>query len=152
VRLAEVFLSAGPQQREAGFTPPALYHAPLHPGEGELAESVYGDLVPLSTIASMGDPAAHLIEHLDGQPMLLDGKPIDADPGARLANAAQRTALGFRDRTCSEKGCDRPPTWSLHAHHLVPYSQGGATTVKNMVFYCTQHHILTHHPEAKRQG
>ena len=152
VRLAEVFLTADPHQREAAFTPPALYHTPLHPGEGELAESVYGDLVPLSAIAPMGDSAAHLIEHLDGQPILLDGKPIDTDPGARSANTAQRTALAFRDRTCSEEGCDRPPTWSLNAHHLIPYSQGGATTMENLTLLCSEHHILTHHPEAKRQG
>jgi len=63
---------------------------------------------------------------------LLDGVEVDRDPGARLASAAQRTALAFRDRHCTYPGCMRPPTWSLHAHHRTPFQQGGATVVKNL--------------------
>ena len=144
--LAEVFLAASPEQRGAQFTSPVLYTAPLDAGEGELATSVYGSLVPRAAITGPTDPNAHLLLIEGGEPVLLDGEEIDRDPAARLASAAQRTALAFRDRHCTYPGCTRPPTWSLHAHHKTSYRQGGATTVKNLSLLCSEHHTLTHHP------
>ena len=143
-RLAEVFLDAEPEQRAANFTAQALYTAPLDNSQ-ELAESVYGTLVPRSAITQPTDPNAHILHVRDGQPVLLDGEEIDADPSARLASPAQRIALAFRDRHCTYPGCTRPPTWSLHAHHKIPYQRGGATTVQNMSLLCSEHHTLTHH-------
>ena len=145
-RLAEVFLAASPEQRAAQFTTPVLYTAPLDADESELATSVYGSLVPRTAITGPTDPNAHLLLTEDGEPVLLDGEKIDREPTARLASAAQRTALAFRDRHCTYPGCTRPPTWSLHAHHKIPYRQGGTTTVKNLSLLCSEHHTLTHHP------
>ena len=145
-RLAEVFLDADPAHREAVFTPTTLYHLPLNPAEGLLAESAYGDLVPRSAAAAPGDAAAHLIEHDNGRPVLLDGQPIDTDPRMRLADAAQRIALALRDRHCTHPGCARPPTWSLHAHHTIPFSKGGPTSLKNLTLLCSEHHTHAHHP------
>jgi len=143
VRLAEVFLKAGPARRGARFSAPVLFSAPLD-GDG-LAESVYGVLVPRSAIPAPGDPGARVLHHRDGRPVLLDGKAIDLDPVARLASPAQRVALGFRDRHCTYPGCRRPLTWSLHAHHKKPYRPGGRTTVENMSLLCPEHHTLIHH-------
>jgi Domain of unknown function (DUF222)/HNH endonuclease len=142
-RMAEVFLAASPQQRGAQFPTEILYTAPLD--TDELATSIYGALVPRTAIPAQ---RARLLETRDGEPVLLDGEEIDRDPGARLASAAQRVALAFRDRHCTHPGCTRPPTWSLHAHHKVPYRQGGATTVKNLSLLCSEHHTLTHHPKS----
>jgi len=146
VRLAEVFLTASPEQRSAQFNAPVLYTAPLDADEGELATSVYGSLVPRTAITGPTDPNAHLLLTEDGEPVLLDGEKIDREPTARLASPAQRIALAFRDRHCTYPGCTRPPTWSLHAHHKTPYRQGGTTTVKNLSLLCSEHHTLTHHP------
>ena len=146
VRFAEVFLDASPEQRGAQFHTPALYTTPLD-GEDELAVSVYGTLVPRTAITQPTDPSAHLLHTRDGQPVLLDGEEIDREPAARLASPAQRTALAYRDRHCTYPGCMRPPTWSLHAHHTIPFGKGGATTVKNMSLLCSEHHTLTHHPD-----
>jgi Domain of unknown function (DUF222) len=142
-RFAEVFLSASPEQRGAQFSTEVLYTAPLD--TDELATSVYGALVPRSAIPQ---PNAHLLQTRGGEPVLLDGEEIDRDPGARLASAAQRVALVFRDRHCTYPGCSRPSTWSLHAHHRVPYRDGGVTVVKNLSLLCSEHHTLTHHPES----
>jgi Domain of unknown function (DUF222) len=130
-RLAEVFLAASPEQRNAVFCAQVLYTAPLD-DEGELATSVYGSLVPRTAITEPTDPNAHLLHTKDGEPVLLDGEEIDHEPTARLASPAQRTALAFRDRHCTYPGCSRPPTWSLHGHHKTSYRDGGATTVKNL--------------------
>ena len=148
VRFAEVFLNATPEQRGAQFTTPALYTTPLD--SDELAVSVYGTLVPRSAITQPADPNAHLLHTRNGQPVLLDGEEIDHEPAARLASPAQRTALAYRDRHCTYPGCMRPPTWSLHAHHKIPFGKGGVTTVKNMSLLCSEHHTLTHHPEPGR--
>jgi hypothetical protein len=145
-RLAEVFLNASPEQRGAQFSTEVLYTAPLD--TDELATSVYGALVPRTAIPGPRDPGAHLLQTRGGEPVLLDGEEIDRDPGARLASAAQRVALVFRDRHCTYPGCSRPSTWSLHAHHRVPYRQGGVTVVKNLSLLCSEHHTLTHHPES----
>jgi Domain of unknown function (DUF222) len=142
-RLAEVFLSASPEQRGAQFGTEVLYTAPLD--TDDLATSVYGALVPRSAISQSN---AHLLQTRGGEPVLLDGEEIDRDPGARLASAAQRVALVFRDRHCTYPGCSRPPTWSLHAHHKTSYRNGGATVVKNLSLLCSEHHTLTHHPES----
>jgi hypothetical protein len=126
-RLAEVYLAATPRQRGAQFTTDILYTAPL---DGhELATSVYDALVPPTAIPAQ---RVRLLETRNGQPVLLDGEKIDRDPTARLASAARRIALAFRDRHCTYPGCSRPPTWSLHAHHKVPYGRGGTTTVQNL--------------------
>jgi hypothetical protein len=140
-RMAEVFLSASPEQRGALFSTEVLYTAPLD--TDELATSVYGVLVPRTTIPA---PNAHLLQTRDGEPVLLDGEEIDRDPGARLASRAQRVALAFRDRHCTYPGCTRPPTWSLHAHHRTAFGDGGVTTVKNLSLLCSEHHTVVHQP------
>ena len=147
VRLAEVFLQASPEQRGVAFSPTSLYYALLTGSEEKnIAETLYGHLVPRSVVAPPDSATASVIHVQDGQPVLLDGERIDTTPTARLASPAQRTALAFRDRHCTHPGCDRPVSWSLHAHHRVPFSKGGPTVLKNLTLLCTQHHTLAHLP------
>jgi hypothetical protein len=108
----------------------------------DTAETVYGDLIPLSEIKN---PDAHRIEvDDDGQPVTLDGANLDTAPTARLASREQRTALAYRDRHCTYPGCARPTTWSLNAHHLVPFRNGGPTVMNNLTLLCSEHHTLAH--------
>jgi hypothetical protein len=146
VRFAEVFAAADAKQRGAQFTPGTVYHAPLDPNaDAGLTENVYGDQLPRTVLAPLGNPATHLIHHdREGRPILLDGERLDQDPGARLASSSQRIALGWRDRMCRYPGCGRPPTWALHAHHVKPYSEDGPTVMNNLALYCTEHHTLEH--------
>jgi hypothetical protein len=147
VRLAEFFLHIAPGQRDATFTPKTLYTAPLDAEEGDLAESVYGILLPRTVLAPPGHPAAHILRHdAQGQPVLLDGEKIDAAPTVRLASPAQRVALAWRDRHCTFPGCTRPTTWSLHAHHRIHHRHGGPTTLQNLSLLCSEHHTLVHQP------
>ena len=146
-RLAEVYLAATTEQRGATFTAPALYHAPLDAAQDAgLAETLYGQAVPRDALPPMGNPAAHLLEHVAGQPTRLDNRPLDRHPTARLASSDQRIALAWRDKTCIHPGCDRPPTWSLHSHHVIPYSSRGPTTMRNLALLRSEHHTLAHHP------
>jgi hypothetical protein len=151
-RLAEVFHHAPAKLREADFHQPMLFSAPLRATEDDpFAVSVYGALVPRQALPQPTDPTAHLLQYDEqGQPVRLDGVKIDIDAGARLANRAQRVALEYRDRHCTFPGCTRPATWSLHAHHRTPFSQGGATTMANMVLLCPEHHTLAHQPDREK--
>ncbi|MFN8035875.1 MAG: DUF222 domain-containing protein [Acidimicrobiia bacterium] len=71
------------------------------------------------------------------------GEILDAGRSIRVPSAAQRRALVVRDRGCVFPGCDRPPGW-CDAHHLVPWSDGGATDLTNLVLLCSHHHHLVH--------
>ncbi|WP_243866868.1 HNH endonuclease signature motif containing protein [Actinophytocola oryzae] len=51
-----------------------------------------------------------------------------------------------RDRGCVAPGCDRPPEW-CDAHHLVHWSDGGATSIDNTALLCGYHHTLVHQGE-----
>ena len=161
--LAEVFLQAPVPLRDAAFTTPILFHAPLPTDamrnstadtKSEIpdgcAVSAYGQLVSLSNLPPLQDCAVHqLLTDEDGQPKILDGVEIDTDPHARLATPAQRIALAHRDRHCTYPGCNRPATWSLDAHHKIPHSKGGQTTMVNLTLVCSQHHTTLHHPDTR---
>src|SRR5690606_14843978 len=63
---------------------------------------------------------------------------LDLGRSRRFHSKAQRIALGLRDRGCTAEGCDRPAGW-CHAHHDIPFSQGGPTDVKTGRLLCSRH-------------
>jgi len=74
-----------------------------------------------------------------------ESEVLDLGRAARLFTKAQRRALALRDRTCRAEGCTVPGTWS-EAHHLVPWSQGGETDLRNAALLCSRHHHRAHDP------
>jgi len=55
--------------------------------------------------------------------------------------------LAVRDGGCRFPGCDRPVSW-CEAHHVVPWADGGATALSNLVLLCWRHHHdFAHHPK-----
>ena len=73
----------------------------------------------------------------------LSGQPLDVGREHRTAPPAIRRALHARDHGCRWPGCDSPVPW-CDAHHLVPWSQGGATSIDSMLLLCRYHHTLVH--------
>lgn len=71
------------------------------------------------------------------------GEVLDVGRQLRLASAAIWKALVARDRHCRFPGCTRPPLF-CHAHHLVPWFEGGPTSPANMLLLCSHHHRLVH--------
>lgn len=69
--------------------------------------------------------------------------PLDLGRTSRLHTPAQRTAMAIRDQGCTAEGCDRPPGWS-EAHHEIPWSRGGGTSVEQGRLLCPHHHQLAH--------
>ncbi|HYM50236.1 MAG TPA: DUF222 domain-containing protein [Candidatus Limnocylindrales bacterium] len=77
--------------------------------------------------------------------VLLDSHSLVTDVGRarRVVSPATRAALNARDRTCQWPGCERPQSWSA-AHHLLHWTQGGATDLGNLILLCHRHHQMVH--------
>ncbi len=84
-------------------------------------------------------------------PMVLGGtsEVLDVGRRRRFHTRAQRLAIAQRDKTCVVGGCDAPPS-RCHVHHVIPWSEGGSTSVKDGRLYCSAHHAMVHDP--KRSG
>jgi Domain of unknown function (DUF222) len=80
-------------------------------------------------------------------PVVLGGKSVILDAGAkaRFHTQPQRIVMGVRDRGCTAEGCDVPPAM-CHAHHDIPFSAGGPTSVANGRLLCGHHHRRIHDP------
>ncbi|HET8583246.1 MAG TPA: HNH endonuclease signature motif containing protein, partial [Jatrophihabitans sp.] len=57
----------------------------------------------------------------------------------RCFTEQQRLAMIARDGGCSFPGCDTPPRL-CQAHHLIPWQDGGPTSVDNGTLICGYHH------------
>jgi hypothetical protein len=80
-------------------------------------------------------------------PLVLGGESEILDQGrdARLVNAATRKALNVRDKTCTTLGCSVPAEF-CEAHHVVPWSRGGRTSLQDCKLLCPFHHHRAHDP------
>ncbi len=54
-------------------------------------------------------------------------------------------AIALRDAGCRIGGCDAPQSW-CDVHHVVPWENGGDTSVTNGAMACRRHHRLVHTP------
>ena len=77
--------------------------------------------------------------------VLLDSESqvIDLGRAKRLPSEPMRRALEARDRGCRWPECDRPAKWCA-SHHLVPWTEDGATDLDKLVLLCHRHHTLVH--------
>jgi hypothetical protein len=70
------------------------------------------------------------------------GTPIALGRLRRTPSAAMMRALRRRDRTCRFPRC--PARRYTDAHHVVWWSRGGRTDLRNLVLLCGFHHRLVH--------
>jgi hypothetical protein len=71
------------------------------------------------------------------------GRPVGIGRRGRAVPSQIMRVLRHRDGgACRFPGCQQK-RW-LHAHHLVHWAQGGATTLDNLVLLCHAHHRLIH--------
>jgi Domain of unknown function (DUF222)/HNH endonuclease len=95
------------------------------------------------------DPDAGLAARLRAGLALLPpplGAPtqlLDLGRATRVVPPALRRALAVRDGGCVAAGCGRPAPWT-DAHHLLPWLQGGPTSLDNLVLLCRSHHRAVH--------
>ncbi|MCW3157561.1 HNH endonuclease signature motif containing protein [Micropruina sonneratiae] len=87
-------------------------------------------------------------------PIILGGpsEVLDVGRTQRLVTAPIRAALNHRDQGCVFPGCNNPPE-TCHAHHIVPWWNGGTTALHNLVLLCPHHHAIiepSHNPTTDR--
>jgi hypothetical protein len=71
-----------------------------------------------------------------------DGEPLSLGRKRRSVSPALRRALASRDRGCRFPGCESRRF--VDAHHVRHWSQGGETSLDNLVSLCRRHHRLVH--------
>ena len=74
-----------------------------------------------------------------------DSEILDVGRTRRLVTDAIRKALNLRDRGCTEIGCTMPAAF-CEAHHVVPWSRGGRTSLADTKLLCSFHHHRAHDP------
>src|SRR6184192_1062748 len=62
---------------------------------------------------------------------------------SRSIPPATRRALAARDHHCVAQSCDRQPSW-CDGHHRQFWTNGGPTTLPNLVLLCRPHHRMVH--------
>jgi len=70
--------------------------------------------------------------------------PLDVGTAVEIIPAHLRRAVTTRDRHCRFPGCDQPPP-ACQPHHIIPRSEGGPTSLANMMLLCTFHHLIAIH-------
>jgi hypothetical protein len=71
-----------------------------------------------------------------------DGEPLSVGRMRRTVSTPLRRALAARDRGCRFPGCENRRF--VHAHHAQHWSQGGETSLTNLISLCARHHRLVH--------
>lgn len=72
-----------------------------------------------------------------------NGSILDVGRTQRLFTFAQRKILVARDMGCAFPDCVAPPQWT-EGHHIIPWKDGGVTSVDNGVLCCSLHHHYLH--------
>lgn len=75
-----------------------------------------------------------------------DSDVLDYGRSFRIVPENLRRLLISRDHGCAFPGCDRPAPWT-EAHHIIPWAEGGETSLDNSVLVCSRHHHLVHRSE-----
>ena len=80
-------------------------------------------------------------------PAVLGGasQVLDLGRRRRFHTGSQRIALALEQGGCTAQGCDWPPGM-CHAHHDVPWSRGGPTSLRQGRLLCPRHHARAHDP------
>jgi hypothetical protein len=81
-------------------------------------------------------------------PVVLGGNSeiLDLGRSRRLVSDAIRKALSLRDQGCTTLGCTMPAAF-CEAHHAVPWSRGGKTSLDDCELLCPWHHHRAHDPD-----
>ena len=108
-----------------------------HTEHGEICEIAGVGPIPVATATEyLGEAFLKLL--------VMDGTDIRtiAHMG-RAIPAKLRSAVEERDRVCQVPTCDM--TMGLEIDHIVPFAEGGAASLENLVRLCKRHHLLKTH-------
>jgi hypothetical protein len=113
------------------------YLVNVHVDQAALAGETGRSSMPIESVKRLCcDGSAVVIKEEDGQPLSVGRK-------TRIVPRAIERAVRSRDQHCCVfPGCKN---WRfLDCHHVEHWSNGGETSVDNLVLLCTKHHTLVH--------
>ncbi len=117
------------------------------PGEPIPGRSVLRDLVLADAVALLSGPGGLASWLRTGSltgPAASVSLPLDVGAATETIPPHLRRAVILRDRHCAAPGCDQPPA-ACQAHHIVPRSRGGPTSLENLLLLCSFHHLILIH-------
>ena len=118
------------------------------PGTGaQLGRAAARELILHNAVALLSGPAGLASWLRTGTltgPAASISLPLDVGAVTDLIPGHLRRAVITRDRHCAAPGCDQPPA-ACQVHHIIPRSQGGATSLTNLLLLCTFHHLILIH-------
>jgi hypothetical protein len=113
------------------------YLVTIHVDQSALAEGNGRSSLPIESVKRLC---------CDGQAVVIGenekGEPLNIGRKTRTVPTAIKRALMARDKGCSFPGCHH--TRFVDAHHIEHWSNGGETSLDNLVLLCSQHHKLVH--------
>jgi hypothetical protein len=138
VAIARTYLDGGVAGASAESASTAdRYQVVVHVDEAALHGGVGRADAPLETVKRLACDSSVVVVTEDER-----GTPLDVGRKQRTVSTPLRRALWSRDRHCTFPGCHR--TRFVAAHHVHHWTDGGPTSVDNLVLLCSQHHRLLH--------
>ena len=98
----------------------------------------------IDVVSGPGGVASYLRGALLNAPFSSLSQPLDISRTIRTIPPHLRTAVTLRDKHCQFPGCRQPPS-VCEVHHLIPWAQGGPTSLGNLGLYCRFHHQIAIH-------
>ena len=114
------------------------YLVTVHVQQSALAGEEGRSALPIETVKRLccDSKAVVITEDEEGEPLSIGRK-------SRIIPRAIERAVRARDRNCcSFPGCLN--SRFLHCHHVEHWSNGGETSLDNLMLLCTKHHTLVH--------
>ena len=114
------------------------YLVTVHVDQSALANGAGRSALPIESVKRLC---------CDGQAVVITeddkGEPLNIGRKTRIVPAAIQRALRARDNNCCTfPGCRNRRY--LHSHHVEHWSNGGETSLNNLMLLCTKHHTLVH--------
>ncbi len=95
-------------------------------------------------LSGPGGLAAYLRTRLPDDLVASVSLPLDIGAVTDTIPVHLRRAVTIRDPHCRFPGCTQPAT-TCQPHHIIPRSQGGPTSLANLINLCTFHHLIAIH-------
>ena len=113
------------------------YLVTIHVDQSALAGNNGRSSLPIESVKRLCcDANAVVLTEENGQPLSIGRK-------SRIVPTALQRAVRARDNnTCTFPGCRNHRF--LHCHHVEHWSNGGETSLDNLLLLCTKHHTLVH--------
>ena len=138
--IAESYLANGPASSSSADRYQVVLHVSaetLTNDEGDISHIEDGPRVSAETSRRICCDAGISVLSEDE-----DGTPLNIGRKSRIIPPAMRRALKARDENCRFPGCTHK--YYIDGHHIKHWSDGGETSLDNLVQLCRHHHRLVH--------